>query len=78
MGINCPSQVFYVSFVDLQTALNTAWKLDSLQMMILIYVCLTFSVVELKARLETSIERNVVYGVYSFHVQLICAIFGTY
>jgi hypothetical protein len=46
--------------------------------MIIVYVCTTFSIVEQETRFETCIARNYVNGVYSFHVQIICAIFNTY
>jgi hypothetical protein len=55
---------------------NTGWKLDSLQMIIFLYVCSTFSVGELKKRFETWIARNKVNGVHLFHLQLICAKYG--
>jgi hypothetical protein len=45
---------------------NMGKKLDSLQMMIFLYVCPTCSVVELKTPLETWIERNDVNAVYLY------------
>jgi hypothetical protein len=48
--------------------LNRDWKLDSLQMMIFVYVCSTWSIVELKTRSETWITRNDVNGVNLFHI----------
>jgi hypothetical protein len=66
MGTKCPNQVFYVWLGDLQTfALNTWWKRDSLQM-IFLYVCSTFSVVELKTCFESLITRNDVNDVNLF------------
>jgi hypothetical protein len=58
--------------------LNAGWKLESLQMKIFVYVYPTFSVVELKTRFETSIERNEINAVYTFYVQLKCTVFSTY
>jgi hypothetical protein len=46
--------------------LNTGWKPDSLQIMIFVNVCSTFSVVELKTRFETWITRSDVNGVNLF------------
>jgi hypothetical protein len=46
--------------------LNTVWKRDSLQMMIFVYVCSTWGIVELKTRFETWITRNDVNGVSLF------------
>jgi hypothetical protein len=56
--------------------LNAAWKLDSFQTRIFVYVCSTGNVVELKTLFETWIERNIINGVYSLHVQLIWAIYA--
>jgi hypothetical protein len=47
--------------------LNRGWKQDSLQIMIFVYVCSTWSTVELKTRFETWITRNDVNGVSFFH-----------
>jgi hypothetical protein len=59
----CPNHVYYVWLVDLQTfVLNRAWKRDSLQIMIFVYVCSTWGVVELKTRFETWKARNDVNG----------------
>jgi hypothetical protein len=49
-------------------ALNTVWKRDSIQIMIFVNVCSTWSMVELKTRFETWITRNDVIGVSSFHL----------
>jgi hypothetical protein len=46
--------------------LNRAWKHDSLQMMIFLYICSTWGIVELKTRFETWITRNDVNGVSFF------------
>jgi hypothetical protein len=51
-----------------QFVLNTGWKLDSLQMMIFVNVCSTWSIGQLKTRFETSITRNDVYGVSLFYL----------
>jgi hypothetical protein len=37
--------------------LNRAWKLDSFQIMIFVYICSTWGIVELKTRLETWIRK---------------------
>jgi hypothetical protein len=67
MVTKCPNQVYYVWLVDLQTiALNTGWKYYSLQMMIFVYVCSTFSVVDLKTRFEMWIIRNHINDVNLF------------
>jgi hypothetical protein len=47
--------------------LNRSWKPDSLQMMIFVNVCSTWSMVQLKTRFETSITRNVVNCVRLFN-----------
>jgi uncharacterized protein YjaG (DUF416 family) len=48
--------------------LNRGWKRDSLQIMLLVYVWSTCSVVDLKMRFETSITRNDENGVCLFHL----------
>jgi hypothetical protein len=48
--------------------LNRAWKRVSLQIIIFVYVCSTWGIVELKTRLETSVTRNDVNGVSVFHL----------
>jgi hypothetical protein len=52
----------------IQFVLNSAWKRDSLQMTIFVYVCSTWSIVELNTRFETWINRNDVNGVNVFHL----------
>jgi hypothetical protein len=47
--------------------LNRIWKRDCLQMMIFVYVCLTWSIVEDVTQFETWITRNDVNGVSLFH-----------
>jgi hypothetical protein len=47
--------------------LNKAWKRDSPQMMIFVYICSTCSVDKLKTRLETWIANNEIIGVYWFN-----------
>jgi hypothetical protein len=43
----CPNQVFYVWLVDLHKFVpNKCWKLESLQIMIFVYVCPTCSLVD--------------------------------
>jgi hypothetical protein len=48
--------------------LNRGWKPDHFQIMIFVYVCSTWSIVELKTRFETRITRNDVNGVSLFHL----------
>jgi hypothetical protein len=48
--------------------LNTGWKRDSPQMMIIVNVYSTWSMVQLKTRLETWITWNDVNGVSLFHI----------
>jgi hypothetical protein len=48
--------------------LNRGWRRDSLHIMILVYICSTCSVVELKPRLETWKARNNVNGVRLFQL----------
>jgi uncharacterized protein YjaG (DUF416 family) len=48
--------------------LYRGWRRDSLQIMILEYVCSTCSVVELKARYESWKARNDLNGVRLFHL----------
>jgi hypothetical protein len=65
------SQIKYFMFDCLIYRLfvvNTAWKHDSIQMMIFVNVCSTWNMVELKTRFETWITRNDVNGVSMFHL----------
>jgi hypothetical protein len=48
--------------------LNRGCKLDSLQILIFVHVCSTWSIVELKTRFEKWITRNDVYGVSLFNL----------
>jgi hypothetical protein len=48
--------------------LNRCWKRDSLQIMIFVYICSTWTMVQLKTRFETWITRNDVNGVSLFHL----------
>jgi hypothetical protein len=48
--------------------LNRRWKRDSLQIMLLVYVCSKCRIVELKTRFETLIIWNDVNGVSLFHL----------
>jgi hypothetical protein len=50
------------------TVLNRCRKLDSLQTMIFVYVCSTWSIVEIKILFETWITRNDVIGVILIHI----------
>jgi hypothetical protein len=49
-------------------ALNTGWKRDSIQIMIFVNVCSTWSMVELKTRFETWLTWIDVIGVSLFHL----------
>jgi uncharacterized protein YjaG (DUF416 family) len=51
--------------------LNRGWKHDSLQIIIFLYVCSTWSIVELKKRFETWITRIDVNGVSLFNLSYI-------
>jgi hypothetical protein len=48
--------------------LNTAWKRDSLQMLIFVNVFSTWSTVQLKTRFEMSVTRNDIYGESLIHL----------
>jgi hypothetical protein len=64
-------QIKYFRFVwSIYTifVLNREWKRDSLQIMVFVYVCSTWSIVELKTRLETWITRNYLNGVSLFNL----------
>jgi hypothetical protein len=75
MGTKCSNQVFCAWFVDLQTiCVNRGWKFDSLRMMIFVHVCLTCIVVEPKTRLETWNARNVLNGLYWFHLSYLITV----
>jgi hypothetical protein len=55
--------------------LNRGWKRDTLQIMIFVYVCLTWNLDELKTRFETWITRTVINGVsliHTSHIWLTC------
>jgi hypothetical protein len=58
MDTKCPNQVFYDWLV-----LNRGWKRVSLQIIAFIYICSTWSLVELKTRFEMCITRKDVNGV---------------
>jgi hypothetical protein len=63
------NQFFCVWLVDLQTiCVKNGWKHDSFQIMILVHVCSTCSVFELKMRFETWKARNVTNNVSLFHL----------
>jgi hypothetical protein len=51
--------------------LNKSWKRDSFQIMIFVYICSTWNLVELKPRFETRITVNDVNGVSLFHLSYI-------
>jgi hypothetical protein len=48
--------------------LSRSWKRDSLQMMVFLNVCSTWSMVQLKTRFEASITRNDLNGVSLFNL----------
>jgi hypothetical protein len=48
--------------------LNRCWKRESLQIILFVYVCSPWSIVELKTRFETWITRNYVNGVSLFKI----------
>jgi hypothetical protein len=68
MDTKCQDQVFYVWSIYRLFVLNRGWKSDSLQIMTFIYVCSTWSIVEIKTRFESWITRNDVNGVSLFHL----------
>jgi hypothetical protein len=57
----------YDWYIYRQFVLNTGWKRDSLQIMLFVYICSTWGIVELKTSFETWIKRNVVSGVSFVH-----------
>jgi hypothetical protein len=69
MYTKCPNQVFmlvwsiYRLFVQ-----NRPWKRDSLETIIFVNVCSTWSIVELLTRFETWITRNDGNGLSLFHL----------
>jgi hypothetical protein len=67
LSTKCPNRVFFIDWSIYRLfLLNRFWKLEPLQMMIIVHVSSTCSVVELKTRFETWITRNVVNGVNLF------------
>jgi hypothetical protein len=54
--------------------LNRGWKCVSLQMIIFVYDCPTWRIVELKTRFETWITRNDVIGVSLFNLSYLITI----
>jgi hypothetical protein len=64
---------FYSSIYRL-LVLNSGWKRVSLQITIFVYVCSTWSIVELKTRFETWITRNDVNGVSLFNLSYVITI----
>jgi hypothetical protein len=54
--------------------LNRAWKREPYQIMMYVYVCSTWSIVELKTRFETWITRNDVNGESMFHLSYLITI----
>jgi hypothetical protein len=58
----------FVLSIYRQFVLNRSWKRDSLQIMIFVNVCSTWSTVQLKTRFETSTTRNEVNGVSFFNL----------
>jgi hypothetical protein len=69
MDTTCPNQYFIFDWsIYSLLVLNRSWKRDSLQIMIFVYVCSTWGMVELKTRFETWITRNDVNGVSLYHL----------
>jgi hypothetical protein len=58
METKCPNQIFYDWLV-----VNRPWKRESLQVIIFVYVCSSWSIVELKTRFEIWITWNHVIDV---------------
>jgi hypothetical protein len=63
MDTKSTNQVFYDWLV-----LNRGWKPDALQLMILLYVGSTWSIVEVKRRFETCTTWSDVKGIRFFHL----------
>jgi hypothetical protein len=59
--------MFYWSIYR-KSVLNRGWKRDSLQTTIFVYICSTWSIVQIKTRFETWITRNDVNGVSLFNL----------
>jgi hypothetical protein len=57
--------------------LNSSWKLDSQQMVLLLYLCSSWSVVDLQTRFKTWKARNDVNGVYWFHFSYLITVWLT-
>jgi hypothetical protein len=63
------NQVFYVSLVIYRLlVIIRAWKRESLQIIIFVYICSSWNIVELRTRFETCITRSDVNGVRLFHL----------
>jgi hypothetical protein len=54
--------------------LNWAWKRVSHQIMIFVFICSTWGIVELNTRFETWITRNDVNAVSSFHLSYLISL----
>jgi hypothetical protein len=65
--------LFYWSIYSL-FGLNNTWKRDSFQVMIFVYVCSTWGIVELKTRFEAWITRNYLKCVSLFHLSYLITI----
>jgi hypothetical protein len=57
-----------------QFELNRSWKRNSLQIIMFVYVCSKWSIVELKTRFKTCITRNDVNGVILFNLSYLMAL----
>jgi phage anti-repressor protein len=69
LGTTCPNKYFMFHWSIYSIfMLNKAWKRDSLQMIIFVNACSTFSLVELKTSFETWITRNNLNGINLFHL----------
>jgi hypothetical protein len=65
------TQIKYFKFywsINRLLVLNRGWKHDFLQIMIFVYICSTWSIVEPKSRFETWITTNDVNGVSLFNI----------
>jgi hypothetical protein len=65
----CPNQVFHFDCPIYRLfVINMGWNRDSIQRMIFVNVCSTWSMVELKTRFQKWLTRNDVNGVSLFHL----------
>jgi hypothetical protein len=75
MDTKCPKQVFEVSLVNLHTfVLNWAWKRFILQIMLFVFVCLVWGIVEINTRFETYIKISDINCVSLFNLYYLITI----